>query len=245
MSLALLATPKRRTVPFSLFFVAVFALGALAVALADPTVGTWYIGSLGIAVMVGGGIRGLKLNMPKQTELLILGTVGSLAACVFGATFITQIAPVGAIEYYNLVLPLSTVQAVEVWSFGVQLIGWLLSGVMLLAYLMYIAFNEEVVFRGSVLSVVDGVLAHKYRLLGRIAAIVGMACAFAGFHFLVKGAVFAWGPFLILSWLGTVWGVTSLATGSIWPCVFSHMIWNALAFVQRGILLAMILGVAV
>jgi len=79
----------------------------------------------------------------------------------------------------------------RIWQFGVGLIGPLISVVMLLCYLVYIAFNEEAVFRGSLLSVADGYLTGKWGLLGRVAAIVGMACAFAGFHFLVKGAMFS------------------------------------------------------
>jgi len=239
LSLAILAAPKQNSVPFPVFFVAVFALGALAVALVDSTVGMWYLGSLVAALAVGGfKVGGLKLGLPKKKETLVVGSLGALAMCIVGATILTVSLPMSTIEVYNLVLPLATPTAIDVWSFGVALFGSLIAAAMLLAYLVYIAFNEEIVFRGAVLSIVDGYLGHKYKLVGRAAAVLGMACAFAYFHFLVRGALFAWGPFLILTWLGIVWSITSLATGSIWPGVIAHALWNGLCFMQRGLILA-------
>ena len=247
MSSLLLLGSQKRSVPFSTFFIAVFGLGALAAALADWTVGGWYFGSLLFAVVLSGGnLEGLKLNMPKGgTVTLIMAALGSLAASIIGASALTTLSPMSTIEMYNLVLPFADFSpALQVWSLGIQLIGVLISGIMLAAYLVYIAVNEEVVFRGSVLSIVDKGLSSKYKLVGRAVAIVGMACAFAYFHFIIRGTVFTWGPFLILTWLGLVWGVTSLATGSIWPTILAHTLWNFMAYLQRGIILSAIIPLA-
>jgi membrane protease YdiL (CAAX protease family) len=238
-SLALLtATHDQARVPFGFFIMAIFALGTLAVALVDKVVGVWYGLALVLALSLGGfKLEGLKLGFPKQKALLVIAPLVALALCIIGASLLTVVVPMGAIETYNLLLPLATADAVDIWSFGIPLLGLLFSFLAIVLYLFYIALNEESVFRGSVFSLADGYLSKKYGILGRTGAIVGMACAFAGFHFVAGQMAFAWGAFLILVWLGIVWGVTSLVTESIWPSVIAHALWNALAFTQRGLIL--------
>jgi len=241
MSRAILA-PPRQSVPFVNVFYALFALGALAVALADLTVGIWYLGTLLVAFTAGGGLKGLKLNLPPKSGriggpvMVVMGAVASLAACIVGGTFITVLFPLGSIEFYNLVLPLGAVDATDIWSSGWGLLGPLVSAFLLFAYLLYIGFNEEAVFRGAILDLVAALGLQSFGALGFVVALLGMACVFAGFHFLT-GTLFTPQAFVILTWLGLVWGITSYLTKSIWPSTFSHMTWNFLSFIQHGLIL--------
>lgn len=241
MSRAILAPPEK-PVPLANVFYALFGLGALAVALADLSVGIWYLGTLFIAFSAGGGLKGLKLNLPKESGgiggpvIAVVVAIASTGACILGGSFIATLLPLGSIEFYNLVLPLGAVGATDIWSSGWGLLGPLVSAFLLFAYLLYIGFNEEAVFRGAVLDLLVALGLQSFGALGFVAALLGMACLFAGFHFMT-GTIFTPQAFVLLVWLGLVWGVTSYATKSIWPSTFSHMTWNFLSFIQHGLIL--------
>jgi membrane protease YdiL (CAAX protease family) len=242
-SLALLtATPRQAKVPLGYLVLAICVLGNLAIALVDKVVGVWYVLALLSTVGLSGpNFERLKLGLPKKKVMLVaailVAPLMALALCLIGAALLTTMFPMGTVELLDLLLPLATADAIGIWSFGIPLLGMLFSAVLLILYLFYIALNEEAVFRGSLLTLVDGYFSGAYGILGKFGAIVGMACAFALFHFVAGALPFAWGSFLILVWLGIVWGITSLVTRSIWPTVIAHAAWNGIAFLQRGLIL--------
>lgn len=244
----------RRLVPLSteqiLFVLAVLTLGHFAVILAKPEVGMTYAIPF-FAVFIAGlvkrnlyiGIRDIVLSVTLAVAGLVIG--------LFSAGFVTRFVPISALSVYQLLLPAAdAAETFSSWA-NLTLTGLLsmFSGLctiaLTLAYISYIALNEEFVFRGPLLHVVRDEFVRRFgRTIGTGLALVSMGGAFGYFHFLTSGSVFVLANLIILTTLGVIWGFIALVTESIWPTFISHVGWNALAISRAALILSATLPVA-
>ncbi len=160
-------------------------------------------GAIGLAVAAGLRIRNLHafgFTAAERRWLIIAAVCGVLA---FGGCFVIE----GI--YARFIVEANTQGDFEAAAQGgiVQLSALLLTGALLTP------FGEELLFRG--------VIANALNRYGAWAGVVGSAAIFAVVH----------GPSVILLnafMIGLIAGVLFRRTGSIWPCVVVHAVYNGL-----------------
>lgn len=231
-----------------LFLGSIFVIGEFAVILAKSTAGLIYAVPFFAAFVLGMFKQNLYMGLETGISVAIGLGGASWLVCIVLANAITKQTQMGALVALQLLLPTAETEP-AFNAYTSQWLAGLLSGVgtvaLTVAYLAYISFHEEFVFRGPVLHILAKEFGIRYGdTFGPLLAILGLGVSFGYFHFLASGSEVSSLPqsmqtaaLLILSSLGVVWGLTALLARNIWATFVAHLLWNAFAMSKVAILL--------
>lgn len=196
---------------------------------------------LALVVMIGPSLLGARMTTDPAGQAMIAGGLGFLGALgiLIAWTVLLRVSPralfVGppsfaAIRYALLMVAIAgslvsvpiaagwVAPTLEYRGLGVT-VRHLGAG---LAVGMWTGTLEELLLRGFALSV----LGHRWNWTGAIAT---TAILFGGLHIGAGGTALATGLYVILTTIaGLLFGVVTVATGSVWPAVGMHAVWNAI-----------------